>query len=651
MHRTGMRLVTVLAFSTLGMFARTGSAQEPTPPAAPTTPAVPVAPGPITVAVDARNAAGKILHTHLSIPAQPGALTVVYPKWIPGEHGPTGPLNSMVNLRFAAAGRPVAWQRDPVDLYAFHCRVPAGAAALEADFDYLSMPPDSSPWLTGTACTATLAMIQWNQVVLYPAGQPTDQVQVRASLQLPGGWRYGTALLPSDGSKDGSIVGFEPVSLTTLVDSPLVAGKHYRNIPLTDPGARPSNEIDVVADGAAALDLPDDYIAKYKQLVVQAGTLFGATHYEHYHFLVVLSEHVAFNGLEHHESSLNSEGERGFIEPDGRDAFADLLPHEFTHSWNGKYRRPASLTTPDYQVPMQDDLLWVYEGLTEYFGSLVLTDRAALRPTELTHDYLAFNGAFFEGRAGRSWRPLQDTATAASVLYTAPGLWDDKRRAVDYYDEGTLLWLEADTTIRQQTGSRRSLDDFARAFYGPPGGAPRVSTYTFDDVVSTLNTVAPLDWRAWWRERLDSLAPHSVLGGIANAGWTLVFNDKPNKASKLQDDLKKITDLRFSLGLTLKEDGTVADVVGSASPAAVAGLAPGMKIVAVKGRAYSLNGLKDALKAGMAAGSPALELLVVNDDYYQTYHLDYHGGERYPHLQRDETRPDLLEVILQPRKP
>lgn len=646
MHRTGTRSLAVLTLSVAGLFPRTGSAQEP-PPAA----LAVAAPLPITVEVDARNAAGKILHTHLGIPAQPGALTLFYPKWIPGEHGPTGPLNSMVNLHFAAGGQPVAWQRDPVDLYAFHCQVPAGATALEADFDYLSMPPDSSPWLTGTACTATLAMIQWNQVVLYPAGQPTDQMQVRASLRLPESWKYGTALSALDPSRNGgNTIGFGPVSLTTLVDSPVIAGKHYRNIPLTDPSVHPSNEIDVVADSAAALALPDDYIAKYKQLVVQAGTLFGATHYEHYHFLVVLSEHVAFNGLEHHESSLNSEGERGFIEPDGRDAFADLLPHEFTHSWNGKYRRPASLTTPDYQVPMQDDLLWVYEGLTEYFGSLVLTDRAALRPAELTHDYLAYQGAFYEGRAGRSWRPLQDTATAASILYTAPGLWEDKRRTVDYYDEGTLLWLEADTTIRQQTGSQRSLDDFARAFYGPPSGAPRVNTYTFDDVVNTLNTVAPMDWRAWWRERLDSLAPHSVLGGLANAGWTLVFNDKPNKASKLEDDLKKIADLRFSLGLTLKEDGTVADVIGSASPAAVAGLAPGMKIVAVNGRAYSLNGLKDALKAGIVPGSTTLELLVVNDDYYQTYRLDYHGGERYPHLQRDETRPDLLEVILQPRK-
>ena len=643
----------VFTLSAAALAAQPARGQDPaaTPP-----PATAPAPEPITVQVDARDAAGKILHAHLSIPAQPGPLTLYYPKWIPGEHAPTGPLNSMVNLHFHAPGAAaLAWQRDPVDLYAFHLQAPAGATAVEADFDYVSMSPESSPWLTGTACTAQFAMIQWNQVLLYPVGRPSDEIPVRASLRLPAGWKFGTALPPTSGSENsapGDTASFQPVSLTTLVDSPVIAGAFFRNIPLTDPGAQPSNVIDIVADSAAALALPDDYVAKYKSLVTQAGLLFGATHYEHYHFLVVLSEHVTFNGLEHHESSLDSEGERGFIDQDARDTYSDLLPHEFTHSWNGKYRRPASLTTPDFQAPMQDDLLWVYEGLTEYFGSFVLTDRAGLRTPELTRDYVASIAATYEERAGRAWRPLQDTATAASILYTAPGTWDDKRLGVDYYDEGTLCWLEADTTIRQVTGGQHSLDDFARAFYGPPGGAPRVSTYTFDDVVNTLNTIAPLDWRAWWLDRLNSLSPRTVLGGIANAGWKLVFNDTPNKASKLQDDLKKVADFRYSLGVTLKEDGMVTDVYGGSTPAAVAGIAPGMRVVAVNSRAYTLNVLKDALKAGAGAGSSgALELLVVNDDYYKTYRLDYHGGERYPHLERDTTKPDLLEVILEPRKP
>ncbi len=599
---------------------------------------------PITVQVDASDSARRIVHTHLAIPVQPGALTLYYPKWIPGEHAPNGPINSLVNLHLSAAGHEVSWRRDPVDLYAIQCEVPAGAASLDVVFDDV-VPTEEGGYSSGTSSSAQLTLLNWNQLLLYPAGKSSDQLTFVASLKLPTGWKFGTALPVA--TTAGDTTDFRPVTLETLVDSPVVAGAHYRQVPLTPEGASPSNVMDLVADSAAALALPDDEIAHYKQLVAEAANLYGATHYEHYHFLVGLSEFIFHSGIEHHESSLNTLPERTFIDKDSRLYESDLLPHEFTHSWNGKYRRPASLTTPDFQVPMQDDLLWVYEGLTEYAGSYVLTARAGLNTPEWSHDWLASTAASLDHKAGRNWRNLQDTATLASVLYDSSREWSNLRRGVDFYPEGVLLWLEVDTIIRQKTNGQRSIDDFCHAFHGGQSGPPKVVTYTFDDVVNTLESVVSHDWRGLLTERLDSLSPHAPLGGIENAGWHLVYNGQPNKQDEARDTDKKTASFVYSLGLSLKEDGTVQDVVGS-GPAFAAGISPSMKVVAVNGRTYSVKGLKEALAAAKAAGSAPLELLILNDDYYKTVRLDYHGGERYPHLERDAAKPDLLEAICHP---
>ena len=522
--------------------------------------------------------------------------------------------------------------------------IPEGTATLDVTLDDV-IPTVDGGFSSGTSATAQLTIVNWNQLMLYPAGTPTDRLTFQAGLKLPVGWKFGTGMLVRQTTGDHT--EFEPVSLTTLVDSPVVAGAFYRNILLTDPAARPSNQMDLVADSAAALALPDDEIARYKQLVAEAATLYGGTHYLHYHFLVALSEHIFHSGIEHHESSLNTLPERAFIDKDERTSESDLLPHEFTHSWNGKYRRPASLTTPDFQVPMQDDLLWVYEGLTEYAGSYVLTARAGLMDAEWSHDSLASTAANMDHRSGRTWRNLQDTATAASFLYDSPKEWSNLRRSVDFYREGVLLWLEIDTTIRQQTNGAKSIDDFCHAFHGGQSGPPTVVTYTFDDVVNGLNAVTPYDWRGLLRERLDSLAPHAPLGGLERAGWRLVYNDQPNKIDAAGDEENKTTDLRYSLGFALNEDGTVIDVIGD-SPAAAAGIGPSMKLVAVNERAWTPKILKQALTDAKAAGSAPIELLTVNDDYYRAYHLDYHGGERYPHLERDASKPDLLESICAP---
>ncbi len=598
---------------------------------------------PITVEVDATETARKIIHARESIPVKPGKLTLYYPKWLPGEHAPTGPINSLVNVRLSVGGKPLSWQRDPVDLYAISCEIPEGVKQLDITLDDV-IPTSAGGYSSGTSASAQLTIISWNQLLLYPAGIASDQLRFLASMKLPAGWKFGTAL-PAGSTRDQA-TNFAAVSLTTLVDSPVIAGAFYRNIPLTAPGVQPSNEIDIVADSAAALALPDDEIARYKALVAEATTLYGGTHYLHYHFLVALSEHIFHSGIEHHESSLNTLPERTFIDKESRTAESDLLPHEFTHSWNGKYRRPASLTTPDFQVPMQDDLLWVYEGLTEYAGSYVLTARAGLMDADYSHDQLASMAAQMDNRAGRQWRNLQDTATAASLLYESPKEWANQRRGVDFYREGVLIWLEVDTIIRQQSGGGKSLDDFTHAFHGGTT-APGVVTYTFDDVVADLNAVTPYDWRTLLRERLDAYTTHAPLGGLQNAGWELVYTEEPNKQDAQSEEDNKYTDARYSLGFAVGEDGVLGDVLAG-SAAEKAGIGPSMKLVAVNGRAWNGKSLKQALTDAKAAGSAPIELLMQNDDYYRTYRLEYHGGQRYPHLHRLEGRPDLLEAICKP---
>ena len=597
--------------------------------------------------VDATDTARKIIHSHLTIPVKPGqALTLYYPKWLPGEHAPTGPINSLVNMRLTVNGKTLGWQRDPVDLYAVSCEIPDGAATLDVTLDDV-IPTGTGGYSSGTSASAQLTLLSWNQLLLYPAGTPADQITFKAGMKLPAGWKFGTGLVVA--GTEGDHTAFEPVSLTTLVDSPVVAGAFYRNIPLTAPGVQPSNQMDLVADSAAALALPDDEIARYKTLVAEAATLYGGTHYLHYHFLVALSEHIFHSGIEHHESSLNTLPERTFIDKESRLAESDLLPHEFTHSWNGKYRRPASLTTPDFQVPMQDDLLWVYEGLTEYAGSFVLTARAGLKDAEWSHDWLASNAAQMDYRWGRRWRNLQDTATAASLLYEAPTEWSNLRRGVDFYREGVLLWLEIDTMIRQQTGGARSIDDFTHAFHGGVT-PPEVVTYTFDDVVGGLTAVSPYDWRAFLHERLDALTSRAPLGGLENSGWDLVYTDVPNKEDAQLEEDRKFTDARYSLGIAVGEDGAISDVYGG-SPAEKAGIGPSMKLVAVNGRAWSGKLLKQALVEAKATGAAPIELLIQNDDFYRTYRLDYHDGPRYPHLRRNARPADLLELICKPHAP
>ena len=601
--------------------------------------------GSITIAVDATEAPRKILHARLTIPTKSGPLTLLYPKWIPGEHGPTGPITDLAGLKITGAAKGIAWHRDDVDMYAFHLDIPEGISSIEVALDFL-LPAGAEGFSAAASATANLVVLSWNQVLLYPEGYRSDDLTYVASLRLPEGWKFGTALPAAQqaGISGQLIYRFKPVSLTTLVDSPVIAGSHFRTIKLTESTA-PSFQIDMVSDSEAALQMSGAQIGNYKQLVLETNDLFGAHHYDHYHFLYTLSDDVAHFGLEHHESSDDRVAERTLLDESLRKASSDLLPHEFVHSWNGKYRRPIGLATPDYEQPMKGELLWVYEGLTEYLGS-ILAARSGLRTAEDQREHLAAIAAYLDRYPGRTWRPLIDTTIAAQLLYNASSSWSAWRRGVDFYDEGELIWLEADTIIRQQTKGARSLDDFCRRFHGAPNTEPMVKPYTFDDVVNTMNDVAPYDWRTFFTTRLNSLDPHAPLGGITNSGWRLIYNDVQSEYQKALEAAGKSADFSYSLGLRLNEEGGIGDVVPG-MPAAEAGLGAGMKIVDVNGRAYSLEGLREALHEGKTTRTP-LELTVQNGDFSKTYKIDYHGGERFPHLERDSSRADLLQQIIKP---
>jgi predicted metalloprotease with PDZ domain len=595
-------------------------------------------PSTITLTVDASDAPRKMFHAQLHIPAKPGPLTLYYPKWIPGEHGPTGPITDLTGLKFSANGKPLAWRRDLLDGFTFHVEVPAGESEVVADLDYASPASFETGYSAGMAATEKLYIVNWNTLLLYPAGYGSDQLTYNASLRLPAGWKFASSLRVEN--QAGADVHFAPVSLTMLVDGPVLTGEYMKVVPLST--ENPPAEIDVAADSPAALNAPEEVWEHYRNLVKQARLLFGAWHYTRYNFLLTLSDHVAHFGLEHHESNDSRIDERSLIEEDGRKVTAGLLPHEYVHSWNGKYRRPADLATPDYEQPMQTDLLWVYEGLTSYLGDM-LAARSGERTPALARDALAEMAADLDNRSGRVWRNLQDTADGVPTMQSAPRAWEDYRRPLDYYDEDVLTWLWADVIIRQQTKGAKSLDDFCKLFHGAPSGPPMVKTYTFDDIVNGLNQVAPYDWRGFWTARLSNHGPGAPLGGIEGSGWKLVYDEYPSELDRAEDRDSKGIGAHYTVGMVVGSDGAVRDTI-EGKLASKAGIGPGMKIVAVNGRRFSADVWHDAIRAAKTNPAP-IELIVENTDYFRVVKLDYHGGEKYPHLVRDESKPDLLTEI------
>jgi predicted metalloprotease with PDZ domain len=638
--------VAALAAFALPFAAAAQSAAGPEPVPMPPPIAAPVDtpyPGTIALTVNLTNMVDRVATVHETIPVRPGKLTLLYPEWIPGNHSPTGPIQDLSDLVVTANGQRVPWERDLVDVYAFHVDVPAGVSSIDADFIYLSAIGRQDGRIEFSKILADLA---WDTVVLYPAGHFSRQIHFSTSIVLPHGWQYATALETE--SQDGDTVHFKDTTLNTLVDSPLVAGQYFKRIDLSTGPDNPVH-LDVFADDPKDLEASPDVLQAHRNLAIQAQKLFASHHYDHYDFLFFLSDTVGGQGLEHHQSS--EDGTRANYFTDySPNRGNDLLAHEYTHSWNGKFRRPADLWTPNFNVPMRDDLLWVYEGLTQYWG-YVLTARSGLRTPEATRDQMAGIAASFETDPGRKWRPLVDTTNQPTISERRPVSWVSLQRQEDYYMEGLLIWLDADTKIRELSDGQKSLDDFAKSFYGIDNGSYITHTYTFDDVVAALNKVQPYDWATFLKTRVYDLHPEVPENGFTQGGYRLVYNDElpvGERGRGGQGGEMGRFGMSFanSLGLSAMPDGTVMNVVWD-SLAFKAGIVPGDQIVAIGSDVFAPPKLREAiLKA--EKGSDPITLLVKEDDQVKSVTLDYHGGLRIPHLERVDGTPDRLDDILKP---
>lgn len=639
MHKAAPRFLALLLVpsSTFTLAAKHKTAAHDEAAKPPTTP--------IVLHVDLTDAPRHILHAHETIPVSAGALTLEYPQWIPGDHRPTGPIDNLTGVFIRANGKDIPWRRDEVDMYGIHLTVPEGVTSLDVSYDFLAVPGG-----TGSdeddATSANMAVLEWNSVVLYPAHIPVADIPITASITVPEGWKSGTALTPTQQS--GNDTSFQTVPVYTLVDSPLITGRYFREIPLA-PEITPQHYLDVAGEASEDVEIKPALLDSFSRLVREASSLYQSHHYETYHFVLSLSDTVRGEGLEHHQSSDNGLPEKGLSDESMAMLDADLLPHEFTHSWNGKYRRPIGLATPDYATPMRGDLLWVYEGMTQYWGD-VLATRSGLLTPEQFKESLALTAANLDQKPGRTWRNLEDTAIAAQILRGNTQNYTNWRRSQDYYPEGELVWLDADTTIRQLTHGQKSLNDFAVKFLAVGGNTPpKVVPYTFDDIVNDLNSVVAYDWRGFLTERLTSHTNHAPLGGIEHGGYKLVYGEEPTKFEKAELGYRGGLDAFYSVGLRVRKDGTIGDVK-MFSDADKAGFAPQWKIVAINDVGYSDDGFKDALKHAKGSSEP-IEVIVSNDNHFRTLKLDYHGGEKYPHLERDNSAPDLLDDILKPLVP
>ena len=596
-------------------------------------------PGVLRIEVDARDIGRRIFKVKATIPAKPGPLTLLYPQWLPGAHSPSGPIDKLAGLVVTANGKPLAWKRDQYDVYAFQVDVPAGATEVVAQFNFLSSQGGSQGRVV---MTPEMLNLQWNANSLYPAGVITRNLQAQASVTLPKGWAYATALETE--RRDGDTVVFKPIRYDHLVDSPLFAGRYHQQFDL-DPGAKVPVHLNVFADEAKSLVATPAQLQAHRTLVQQMYKLYGARHFDRYEFLFALTSKLGGIGLEHQRSSENSAEPGYFTEWDKNWSGRDLLPHEFNHSWNGKYRRGADLATANFNVPMGDSLLWVYEGQTQFWGQ-VLAARSGLWSAQQTRETLANVAATYDrGRPGLAWRALQDTTNDPTIAQRRALAFRNYQMSEDYYSGGQMVWLEVEGKLRALTNNKRSLDDFAKAFFGMQDGDWNVNPYTFEDVVATLNGITPYDWTSFLRERLDGHGP--LTGGLEAAGWKLVYTDTPSEAVKAQETRANGSNLVYSLGVSVANSGALTDVLWD-SPAFNAGLAPGMTVLAVNGRVFKGETLKEAVTAAKTDKAPII-LLVRSVDRIDTVSLDYHGGLLYPSLQRIAGKPDRLAELWKPR--
>ncbi|WP_423373279.1 M61 family metallopeptidase [Dyella nitratireducens] len=600
--------------------------------------------GTVTLHVDANDTAQGIFRVHETIPVQAGTLTLLYPQWIPGDHSPTGPINLLAGLKLTAGGKPLKWKRDEYNVYAFHVDVPAGVSSIDASFQYLSGRTDSE----GFEITDRMMDMEWSKVLLYPAGYFSRGITFAPSVTFARGWQFGTAL--ETASQSGDTTTFKPVTLNNLVDSPIYAGEYFKRVDL-NPGGDAPVHLDIVADEPKYLEMTPEQLQVHRNLVTQATKLFGSHHYDHYDFLFSLSDVLEGNGTEHHQSSENGLGPDYFTAWSDAAPDRDLLAHEYTHSWNGKFRRPADLWTPNFNVPMGDSLLWVYEGQTQYWG-FVLTARSGMWTPQQFRDALAMVAANYErNREGFQWRTLEDTTNDPTAARRSSLPYRSWQMSEDYYSGGQMMWLEVDAKLRQLTHDHKSLDDFARAFFGVDNGSYVTKTYTFDDVAAALNGVAPYDWASFLRAHVDELNP-PLQNGIAGTGWKLVYTDQESAYEKAYNSRpqspRHMYNFAWSIGLTVGDKGQINDVRWD-GPAFRAGISTGATLVAVNGQNYSTDVLKSAITEAKNNTAP-IKLLLKYQGGYRTVAVDYHDGLQYPHLVRVEGTPDYLDEIIAPRK-
>ncbi|HEX3912594.1 MAG TPA: hypothetical protein VHW71_03735 [Steroidobacteraceae bacterium] len=598
-------------------------------------------PGELHVSVNLSDLERRIVHVHETLSGVDRNTVLLYPKWLPGSHAPQGPIDRLAGLTISAKGLPIIWTRDPFDVFAFHVHAPAGVGSIDIDYEYLS---PTSAKVGKAEFSRDLAILEWNTVVLYPAGYFTRQIPVQAALTLPGDFKFGSALETL--SQNGPETLFKRVDLQKLIDSPVYSGRYSSRLELESIGSAPVR-MDIFADRPDDLTAKPEQVDAYRNLVRQAYKLFDSHHFDHYDFLYSLSNQVEQNGLEHHQSSEDGNEPDAFTEWSKNVWARSLLPHEFTHSWNGKFRRPADLWTPNYNVPMQGSLLWVYEGQTQYWGE-VLAARSGLWTKQQTLDQLALTAAYFEIENGRRWRALQDTTKDPIINPRRPMSWRSWQRFEDYYSESEMIWLDADTLIRERSNGKHSLDDFARAFFGIDDGSSSIVTYTFDDIVKALNAVQPYDWSAFLHSRIDTAGNAPFEDGLRRGGYKLVYSDVPNDMGKARDDGRKRLNLFFSVGIEVdSKDASISMVIWD-SPAFKAKLTEGTQILAVNGVAFSADVLKDAIRSAQKSKAP-MELMVKNGERFRVVDIDYHDGLRYPHLERDAATPARLDDILSAR--
>jgi len=596
---------------------------------------------PIRITADLTDAPRKLYHAEIDLPVKPGPASFTTPEWIPGNHRPTGPAEDITGVVFTANGKTIPWRRDDTDLYQFHVDIPQGVTTLHVHLDCIVLARISDK----------LAVLEWEKLMLYPANTPVRNIPIQPSVKVPAGWGIGTALQPvgsyDPNAKVGGTTQFEPTTVEQLEDSPVITGEYFHEFALA-PEISPKHYLDVVSDDPKDSELNPKTIAAANNLVREASTAYASHHYHVYHFLLTLSDIAGGEGLEHGQSSDNGVQEKGYAQPGLAIYNGELLPHEFTHSWNGKYRRPDTLYQTDFHKMQQGELLWVYEGMTQYMGN-VLAARSGFVTTAQYRDLLAASAANLDNKPGREWRSTDDTAIAASILRGGNPAWANWKRGQDYYQEGELLWLDADTLIRQLTDDKKSLTDFLQIFLVKGGNTGQlIVTYNRQELIDDLNQVVKYDWAKFLHDRVDLINPRADLEGITRGGYKLVYQDHPSDTERMAGGGRRAAgpNVWYSLGLRISAEGVISDVRWG-GPADQAKLAPGQRLVAINGRTFTADRMREAIEEAKTSKEP-IHFLMLTEDYIKPVDIDYHDGQRYPVLVRDNSQKDYLDEITKP---